>query len=73
MLDFKNWFLSLSDEERADYAKRADTTAGYIHAHLINRRKVPRKKTMRALADASNGTFTHAQLVAFFHDEPVAA
>lgn len=66
-MDFKDWFLSLSDDERAAYALRAGTTAGYIRVHLIGRRKMPRQALLGNLAAASEGKWTVSDLLAFFY------
>jgi hypothetical protein len=64
---FKEYFLGLSKRERDAYAKRANTTAYYIHTHLINRYKIPRKKLLLDLAVASEGNLTEAQVLNFFY------
>lgn len=72
-MDFKEWFLSLSDDDRERYARDAGTTAGYIRVHLIGRRKIPRPDLLRRLAEASNGKFsphgkfTVGDLLGFFY------
>lgn len=66
-MDFKEWFLQLSEQERARYATDAGTTPGYIRVHLIGRRKIPRPELLRALSDASLGRFTVPELLAFFY------
>ncbi|WP_262967242.1 hypothetical protein [Methylobacter psychrophilus] len=64
---FKEYFLGLTKEAREDYASRAGTTAYYIHTHLINRYKIPRKKLLQGLAEASNGAITEEELIKFFY------
>lgn len=66
-MDFKVYFLGLSKVERDVYAKAAGTSAHYIHTHLINRYKMPRKKLMQNLAEASDGAFTVSDLTKFFY------
>lgn|SRR5690242_10223217 len=66
-MDFKEWFLGLTNEQRDEYARRAGTTAGYIRVHLIGRRKIPRAEFMKRLADASGGAHTVPSLLAFFY------
>lgn len=66
-MNFKVYFLGLSKAERATYAQAAGTSAHYIHTHLINRYKTPRKKLMQNLANASAGVFTVADLTQFFY------
>ena len=65
--DFRAFFLAMSELEKATYAKKAGTTAGYIQAHLITRYKVPRKKLMQSLADASGDKVSVADLTNFFY------
>jgi hypothetical protein len=74
MHDFKRFFLDMSETERAVYAEQAGTTAYYIHTHLINRYKIPRKQLMRNLAQASAGRFTEQDLACWFYQsEPKTA
>jgi hypothetical protein len=65
--DFREWFLSLPENERERYALRAGTTPGYVRVHLIGRRKVPRRVLMEGLAEASDGRFTVPDLLKFFY------
>lgn len=67
-MDFKEWFLSLSEDQREKYASDAGTTSGYIRVHLIGRRKIPRPELLRSLAAASRGKFTVPKLLAFFYE-----
>lgn len=66
-MDYREWYLALSDEQRAAYAERAGTTAGYIRVHLIGRRKIPRPALLARLASASEGSWTEPSLLAFFY------
>lgn len=73
-MTFKEFFLGLSKDDREAYAKEAGTSAYYIHTHLINRYKVPRRKLMQGLAKASSGKFSVNDLTQFFYSEkPVKA
>lgn len=65
-MTFKEYYLSLSKNARKSYAKKAGTTDHYIHTHLINRYKIPRKNLMLGLCKASNGAITIDDLTAFF-------
>lgn len=67
--DFRNYYQALDADARARYAKRAGTTRGYIEAHLVHARKVPRPKLLRQLAKASNGALTVPSLVEFFYQQ----
>nr|WP_087147357.1 hypothetical protein [Crenothrix polyspora] len=67
--DFKKFFLDLPKDRREEYAKNAGTTAYYIHTHLINRYKTPRRLLMQGLANASNGAFNVSDLSGFFYSQ----
>ena len=73
-MNFKTYYRSLDRKGREDYAQKANTSVQYIDGHLIHRRKIPQKKLMNALADASNGNVTLAEVVGHFYgDENEAA
>ena len=65
--DFRAFFLAMSEIEKAIYAQKAGTSAAYIQAHLITRYKIPRKKLMHSLADASGDRVSVADLTTFFY------
>jgi hypothetical protein len=70
---FKAFYLALSSDDRAKFAKRACTTVAYIETHLLYARKVPRKGTMDALWKASQefgASFDHGELLGFFYGGP---
>ncbi|MBB1593576.1 hypothetical protein [Achromobacter sp. UMC46] len=70
---FKAFYLALSSDDRAKFAKRACTTVAYIETHLLYARKVPRKGTMDALWQASQdfgAPFDHGELLGFFYGGP---
>jgi hypothetical protein len=67
MSDFKHYYLSLSKDEREDYAARVGTTTDYIECHLLAARKVPRPKLMNALAKESNNNCSLGDLALFFN------
>ena len=66
-MDFRTYFYSLSPAERAAFAKRADTSVGYIQSHLISKRKIPRPASMRKLVAASQDQLTLDDLLAHFY------
>lgn len=69
-MDFREFFVALSESEREAYALRAKTTALYISTHLIapkERRRIPRPALMQRLAEASEGAVSHADLLAYFY------
>ena len=65
--DFRAFFLAMSEIEKAIYAQKAGTSAAYIQAHLITRYKIPRKKLMLSLADASGNRISVTDLTIFFY------
>lgn len=66
-MDFKAYFYGLSNAEREAFAYRAGTTVRYIQCHLVNRRKVPRRRSLFNLASASKGQVTLNDLLAHFY------
>lgn len=66
-MNFKTYYRGLEQPEREAFAKRANTSADYINIHLISRNKIPRKKLMESLADASNGCVSYAEVVDYFY------
>lgn len=67
--NFRDFFLSKSEKQKTEYAKKAGTTRSYIQTHLITRYKIPRKKLMEGLVDACNGAFTYEELLSFFYTD----
>lgn len=65
-MDFADFYRALDRENRKQFADRADTSPEYIEIHLLPRRKTPRKNTMQALADASEGVLSLEDLVRYF-------
>ena len=65
-MNINTYYKSLSQENRKQFAERAKTSPEYIEIHLLPRRKTPRKKTMEALADASDGACTYQEMVTYF-------
>lgn len=73
---FKTFYLTLSNEDRERFAKRAGTTVAYIETHLLYARKLPRKGTMDGLWAASQefgAPFGRGDLLRFFYDQQEAA
>lgn len=69
-MDFRVFFLSLSEDERHAYAKRAGTTYNHIYKKLVQNRHIPRRKLFRALAEASQGQVSLIDLNEFFYGSP---
>jgi len=65
-MDLRTYFYGLNPIEREAFARRAETTVGYIQCHLITRRKVPRLKSMHKLAAASENRVSLDDLLAYF-------
>lgn len=63
---FKGWYRSLTSEEKAAFAHRANVSRAYIENHLVFRRRTPRPETMERLAVASLGRLSYADMVRFF-------
>lgn len=63
----KTFYLSLSQDEREDYAARCGTTPGYIMFHLIRGSRMPGKKLLTALAEQSEGQVTKSDLLSYFY------
>ncbi len=66
-MDLRTYFYGLDPIEREAFARRAETTVGYIQCHLITRRKIPRVKSMRKLAAASENRVSLDDLLAYFY------
>lgn len=72
-MDFKDWYYSLTIEQRQQYSRRCGTSTAYIESHLavnIARRRIPRPKKLAALAGGSNGEISMVGLLAYFYDMP---
>ena len=66
-VDLRTYYYALDAAEREAFARRAQTTVGYIQCHLITRRKIPRPNSMRKLAAASENRVTLDDLLAYFY------
>ena len=68
---FKGFWRSLTPEQQQSLAADANTTTGYINAHLVYARKIPRKGKMESLWAACRkygAQFEKHELIAFFFD-----
>lgn len=72
---WREYFLSLSEEDQAAYAERAGTTVGYIRIHLVPvpPRKTPRGPLLQRLSAASEGYVSHEDVLAHFFPPPRTA
>jgi hypothetical protein len=66
-MDLRTYFYGLDQTEREAFARRAQTTVGYIQSHLITCRKIPRPDSMRKLAAASENRVSLDDLLAYFY------
>jgi hypothetical protein len=69
-IDFKEFYLSLSEAERVRFGDIAGVKPQYIRTHLIYGRKVPQPKTMDGLVLALfefNAPITRQDLLHFFY------
>lgn len=68
---FRDYYLSLSAEEREAYATRAGTTVKYL-PQLTNERpfKVPKDDLLRRLAEASEGNVSLEEVLSHFFSQP---
>jgi hypothetical protein len=69
-------YLALTETEQERFARLAGTTTGYIRAHLIYGRKVPRRALLDGLVTACAAMrwkLSRADLLAFFYTERAAA
>lgn len=71
-MTWPQWVRLMTIEDREAYANRAGVARTYLENVLVHRKKEPRIATMKALADASNGAFSYADLVHFFYTENAA-
>lgn len=65
-MNFYDFWKSLSDKEKSEFAKKADISENYISTQLIYRYKKPRFKNINAMVTASNGKLEFDSLCRFF-------
>lgn len=70
-MKFRDFLLQLTDDEFLDYAKDANTTVSYLKTHLFYGYKEPRKKLRKALALASKGKVSEAEVLQHFDLYPM--
>jgi len=61
-MNFRDFILKQSPKDLEQYAKDAGTTAGYIKTHLLYKYKEPRRNLRKALAVASKGKVSEAEV-----------
>jgi|GEM_PF-6882399 len=72
---FPDYFKSLSQAEREDFAQRAQLSPQYVTCHLISTppRKMPRLPTLQRLAAASKGNVSMDEIIEHFTLEKLTA
>lgn len=60
------FWSSLTNDEKQEYAKKSGYKASYINLHLIHKRKTPPLVKIKRMADASNGKLKFDDLCDFF-------
>jgi len=70
-MNFRDFILKQSPKDLEKYARNAGTTVGYIKSHLLYGYKEPRKNLRKALAKASNGEVSEAEVHQHFGLYPV--
>ncbi|WP_151959563.1 hypothetical protein [Acinetobacter bereziniae] len=61
-MNFRDFILKQNPASLEKYAKDAGTTVGYIKTHLFYGYKEPRRNLRKALADASKGEVSEAEI-----------
>ena len=64
LLDYYN---SLDESAQFDFADRIPTSKDNLHIHWIGRRRIPRKKTFSAIANATDGLVSYREVVEHFY------
>jgi len=71
-MEFKNYFQSLTNEQKQAFAQEAETSVHYITTHLVYGRKAPKNKLFNGLARACekyNSGITREMLLNFFYNK----
>lgn len=74
-VNLKEFFLKLSEAEQERFAKTAGTTVGYLRAHILPRRKMPRPALMEGLVTAcqqQDPAVSRVAVIRFFYEEAAA-
>ena len=74
-MNLKDFFTKLSETDQQAFAKRAGTTIGYLRAHVLPRRKMPRPALMDGLIAACqerDPAITRDQVIQYFYAEVAA-
>ncbi len=68
-MDFKTYFMGLSQSDRQAYAQRVGTSAEYIQMGYLYSDRVPRRSRLKKMAEESNGACSHQDLIDFFYGQ----
>lgn len=67
-MEFREYYLSLTEDQREAYAERAGTTIGYMPQLIaVPPFKTPKPDLMRRLAEASEGNVTLPEVLDHFY------
>ncbi|CFQ87801.1 MULTISPECIES: hypothetical protein [Yersinia] len=68
--DFRLFWRELSEEQKEDIARKANTTVAYIKTHLVFARRIPSRERMKLLHSACSeyqSDLSLEQLLSFFY------
>lgn len=69
MSDLYTFWMSLSDEQKKEFAQKSELSPAYINTHLIHRRKTPPLEKLKKMASVSDGKLSYHGLCDFFVNE----
>ena len=65
-MQFRDYYRSLSTDEKRDFAARSGTTHAYLYAHLQIPRKQASLNMIQRLTSATDGAVSLAEMVEHF-------
>lgn len=65
-MNFKEFWKSLNDDEKTEFARRCEMSKAYIDLHLTRRRNAPKLTNIVKMEQASNGRLNYIGLCEFF-------
>jgi len=72
-INLRSYFYSLSKEQRAVFAQKSGTSVAYMQNYWVGpdptRRRIPREKALRKIAEASEGALTIPLLLNYFYED----
>lgn len=66
-MKFSDYYKSLDEKGKEDFARRVITTTKYIEIKLLPRRSIPRDELMRALWEQSDGNVSREEVLEHFY------